>query len=107
MLKGKKAVAFAGLADNDQFFDSLEQAGCVLVQHVFLCRPPPVWLQTIWTGSPRRLKKTRRDVLVTTFKDYVKIENRKRWPLPLVSVDVEIQLLDHAHRFRNFLSHTP
>jgi len=106
MLKGKKAVAFAGLADNDQFFDSLEQAGCMLVRtfsfadhHRYGCTDLDRIAQTA--------QEDKADVIVTSFKDYVKIENRKRWPLPLVSVDVEIQLLDHAHRFRNFLSHTP
>ncbi|MBC2712474.1 MAG: tetraacyldisaccharide 4'-kinase [Desulfosarcina sp.] len=103
ILKGKKTVAFSGLADNDQFFDSLEQAGCNL-DHKFSFadhyRYGPKDLDRIAETA----KEKGAEVLVTTFKDFVKIENYTRWPVALVAVDVNIQLLGDKHCFLNFIS---
>jgi tetraacyldisaccharide 4'-kinase len=103
VLQGKKAVAFCGLADNQQFFDGLEQAGCVLVHtfsfadhHLYGCR------------DLNRIAETARekaaDLLITTYKDFVKIEKKESWPVALMAVDVTIQVLGDQRRFFNFIS---
>lgn len=105
ILKGKHAVAFAGLADNDQFFESLEQAGCNL-QHTFSFADHHSYHHTDIDRIASTAKEKGADVIVTTFKDFVKIENDNLFPLALVAVDVNIQLLDDQHRFLNFISDT-
>ncbi|WP_372682208.1 tetraacyldisaccharide 4'-kinase [Desulfosarcina sp.] len=91
MLKGKKAVAFSGLADNAQFFDSLEQAGCALV-HTFSFADHYHYDASDLDRIAAAAKKKGADVLVTSLKDAVKIENVKQWPVALVVVDVIIKL---------------
>ena len=103
MLKGKKAVAFAGLADNAQFFDSLEQAGCMLVRtfsfadhHRYGCIDLDRIAATVIEKSA--------DVLVTTLKDFVKIERVKQWPVALTVLDVTIKLTKDEDVFLKTLS---
>jgi tetraacyldisaccharide 4'-kinase len=102
-LKGKKAVAFAGLADNSQFFDSLEHAGCKLVRtfsfadhHRYDCND----LDRIAAAA----EKSGVDSLVTTFKDFVKIESQRKWPAAMTVVDVAIQLPTDEADFINTLT---
>ena len=101
-LKGKKAVAFAGLADNAQFFDSLEQAGCVLVRRFSFAdhhRYGRDDLNRIVAAAGSKGA----DVVVTTAKDFVKIEIFKHLPVALVVIDVSVQLLCDKHRFLSFI----
>jgi len=91
MLKGKKAVAFAGLADNDQFFDSLAQAGCRLVQ-TFSFGDHHAYGSDNLDRIAAAAEEKGADVLVTTLKDYVKIEHVKQWPVALTVVDVTVIL---------------
>jgi tetraacyldisaccharide 4'-kinase len=103
MLKGKKAVAFAGLADNAQFFDSLEQAGCMLIHtfsfsdhHRYGCIDLDRIAATVIEKSA--------DVMVTTLKDFVKIDRVKQWPVALTVVDVTIKLTKDEDVFLKTLS---
>jgi len=98
MLKGKKAVAFAGLADNDQFFDSLEQAGCLLV-HTFSFADHHRYGPNDMDSIAEVVKAKAADVVVTTFKDYVKIENWDQWPVELVAVDAIITPINYEDEF--------
>ena len=74
LLKGKKAVAFAGLADNAQFFDSLEQAGCVLVRR-FSFPDHHRYGGNDWVRIAAAAGSKGADMVVTTAKDFVKIES--------------------------------
>jgi tetraacyldisaccharide 4'-kinase len=97
MLKGKRALAFAGLADNAQFFDALRQADCQLVQtveyedhHTY----DPIELDRIAALAEKQAV----DMLITTLKDYVKIEGFARIPRQLVVVDVAIRVVGDEDR---------
>ncbi|BBO67500.1 tetraacyldisaccharide 4'-kinase [Desulfosarcina alkanivorans] len=102
-LKGRKTVAFSGLADNRQFFHSLKQAGCELV-HAFSFPDH----HRYGSGDLKRIAETARktdaDVVATTYKDFVKIEGETRWPVALVAIDVEIRLFGDRTHFLNFIS---
>jgi tetraacyldisaccharide 4'-kinase len=102
LLKGEPAVAFAGLADNDQFFDSLKQAGCMLAHTIAFADH-----QRYTLADVDRILATAREnrvgLLITTYKDWVKIEHVTPWPLAVVAVDVRIGWLDGGDRFRAFL----
>jgi len=101
-LHGKRALAFAGLADNEQFFASLEQAGCVLEKTISF---PDHY--RYGEKELERLVETAEEngvnLLITTFKDYIKIQN---WgaPINLAVIDVTIQLVGNEDTFRNLIS---
>ena len=102
-VKGKSAVAFAGLADNDQFFGALELAGCLL-KHRFAFPDHHRYGSTDLERITQTAKEKDADVLITTFKDFVKIEHYRHWPVALVVVDVEIKLSqDDEKLFRHIL----
>lgn len=100
-LNGKRVIAFSGLADNAQFFDSLRDAGCEVVKtvsfpdhHAYL--PPDV---------DRLAEKCRNfhvDAVVTTAKDAVKIDFPCTFPAEVIAVDVRIQFSE-IDRFTAFL----
>ena len=104
-MKAKKAVAFAGLADNDQFFTSLEQAGLML-EHTFAFADHHSYADSDVDRIVATALDKGAEVLVTTFKDFVKIENDGRWPMELVAVDVNIKLIKDENIFRDTLSET-
>jgi tetraacyldisaccharide 4'-kinase len=101
-LAGKTVVAFAGLANNDQFFDSLKLAGCRLRDqfhfmdhHRYDCGQ----LEKIVESA----MENEADLLVTTLKDYVKIKTYRSWPLLLAVLDIDIQLVEKDDHWRRLL----
>jgi len=103
ILKGKKAVAFAGLADNAQFFDSVEQAGCMLV-HTFSFADHHRYGCIDLDRIAATVIEKGADVLVTTLKDFVKIEHVRQWPVVLTVLDVTIKLTKDEDVFLQTLS---
>ncbi len=102
ILKDKKAVAFAGLADNAQFFNSLERAGCILAHTVSFADHHRYGFNDLDLIGKSAGKRDI-DCLVTTFKDFVKIENGYKWPVALVAVDVDVQLTNAEDSFFEIL----
>jgi tetraacyldisaccharide 4'-kinase len=102
ILRGKKAVAFGGLANNDQFFDSLKRAGCLL-EHTFSFADHYRYVRNDIDRIARTAQEKGAEVIVTTFKDNVKIQNCNRWPVALLVVDVIIQITKPEDNFLSFL----
>ena len=103
VLSTKRVVAFAGLAENTQFFDQLQQVGCVVCRAVCFAdhhQYTPKDLEQIATMARREHV----DALVTTSKDFVKIQTYNGWPVELVVVDVAIQVLENEQLFRSILA---
>ena len=98
ILTGKKAVAFAGLADNSQFFDVIRQANCRLVQtleytdHYQYNRSDLDYIAAV-------AEKQAADILITTLKDFVKIEAFEKRPSRMVVIDVSIRVTGDGDRF--------
>ena len=103
ILKGRKAVAFSGLADNNQFYDSLEQGGCRLV-HQFAFGDHHQYC----TGDLERIVKKAvakgANLLITTAKDWVKIQSIYRYSMTVIVVDVRIGWREDPACFHTFLS---
>jgi tetraacyldisaccharide 4'-kinase len=102
MLAGKKAVAFAGLADNGQFFDALTASGCVILRRYDFSdhhRYANAQIESIMADA----RNLNADFVLTTAKDAVKIKRNAEWPIPLLTVDVNIDFPGQATRFRQFL----
>ena len=101
-LKGRTVLAFSGLADNAQFFKTLEEADCRLA-HSFSFgdhhRYDAADLQRIAAMA----KKKKVEAVVTTLKDFVKIESLRHQIENLVVVDAAIKMLGGGDRFCRFL----
>jgi tetraacyldisaccharide 4'-kinase len=102
-LRGKTVLAFAGLADNQQFFDVLENAGCRVLDRISFGDHHPYAADDLERIS-RAANRTGVQIMVTTFKDFVKIQNRIDPVLPLVAVDVTIRIHGDPLLFRRFLN---
>jgi tetraacyldisaccharide 4'-kinase len=101
-LEGKKVVAFAGLANNDQFFASLESAGCELVDRFYFVDHHRYNCSQL-DQVVRSAIENRADLLVTTAKDFVKIKKYRSWPLILLVMDIDVQLVEGKEHFRRLL----
>ncbi len=103
-LTGKKVVAFAGLADNSQFFNLLAQAGCT-VCHRFAFADHYSYRRSDLDRIAAMATQKGVDLLVTTLKDFVKIQSyRRHWPVELVTIDVAIRFLKDEGRFQAILA---
>ncbi len=102
ILRGKKAVAFGGLANNDQFFDSLKRAGCLL-EHTFSFADHYRYVRNDIDRIARTAQEKGAEVIVTTFKDNVKIQNCNRWPVDLLVVVVISKITKPEDNFLSFL----
>ena len=104
-LKGKRAICFAGLADNQQFFETLRQAGCRLINTVAFSDHHR-YSRFDMDGIAAEAVQKNADLVVTTFKDGVKLEASFSWPVPLVVVDVQIEFIGNENHFLDLLAIT-
>lgn len=101
-LAGQTVVAFSGIARNDDFFRTLAGWGADIAQS--LGYPDH---HAYSEADLARILRVARQIgaggLVTTEKDFVRIQPRLDWPLPLVVVGVRIDFGDQTERFSNFI----
>lgn len=102
-LGGEKVSAFAGLADNQQFFDALENAGCRVVHRISFGDHHSYAAEDLERIS-RAANNSTAEIMVTSYKDFVKIENRIAPRMPLVAIDVAIRIHGDTHAFSRFLN---
>ena len=102
-LRAKKAVAFAGLADNQQFFEMLRQSDCQLVQ-TFAFSDHHHYTRLDMDAIGAAARQAGADLVVTTGKDSVKLDRSFPWPLPVVVIDVQIEFLAGESRFLQLLA---
>ncbi|WP_319525021.1 tetraacyldisaccharide 4'-kinase [uncultured Desulfosarcina sp.] len=102
-LRNKTVVAFAGLGNNQQFFDSLNRIGCTLSRTFsFEDHHRYSFLETTQIAESARTLQV--DAVVTTGKDFVKIADFNSWPCKLIVVDVKIELIKAEDRLRKLLA---
>ena len=103
LLRNKNVVAFAGLGDNQQFFDSLKPFGCRLARTFSF--EDHHWYSFVETKQLAESAKILHvDAVVTTGKDFVKIADFNMWPCKLIVVDVKIEVPDAEDRLRKFIA---
>jgi tetraacyldisaccharide 4'-kinase len=102
-LKGKNALAFAGLAENQQFFESLRVSGCKLAETVSFTDHHSYDQSDIEHLIQTAVEKNV-DLVVTSLKDCVKLDANVQWPFELIVVDVCIEFLNDEKRFSDFLA---
>lgn len=102
-LASRKVVAFGGVADNRPFFDSLEEAGCVVLKRCFFPDHHRYCIEEL-AAIAESAEKLGGEMVVTTFKDFVKVAAFSGWARQLVAVDVTIQFCTDGDRFRIFIA---
>jgi tetraacyldisaccharide 4'-kinase len=102
-LTGIKAFGFAGLANNQIFFDTLGQLGANLLgtlafedHHAYGDEEVAHIARTAMAAGAQWL--------VTTDKDYVRLNNKLQLPLDLVVIGVDIEFIDDAARWRQYIT---
>ncbi len=92
-LKGRKALAFSGIAANENFFEMLRDTGCLLVDGM-----PYRDHHRYRRSDISRIRQTaddqQADIIVTTEKDYYRLPPATDWGRTLVVVGVEIVFPD-------------
>jgi len=90
VLKGKRVLAFSGIAANEIFFETLRDAGCRLVDGM-----PYRDHHRYRRSDIRRIRRTaddqQVDIIVTTEKDYYRLPEATDWGRTLTVVGVEIK----------------
>jgi tetraacyldisaccharide 4'-kinase len=94
-LNGLKGLAFAGIADPDQFFDSLEKCGVRLVATIAFPDHTDYGEEEI--AALAKLKRSSRaDYLITTAKDAVKIPVNQVGDFPFYVAQLEVHFHDET-----------
>ena len=100
-LKGKTALLWSGIAQNNSFRATVENLGCRVADHLEFrdhYRYEARDIQLI----RNRLAKTNADLLVTTEKDLVKVDRRMEWPCDLAVIGIQIRF-EQEERFKAFI----
>jgi tetraacyldisaccharide 4'-kinase len=102
-LTGIKAFGFAGLANNQAFFDALDQLGANLLgtlgyedHHAYSGEEIAHIARTAVAAGAQWL--------VTTDKDYVRLNNNLQLPLDLMVLGVDIEFIDDTAKWRQYIS---
>lgn len=101
-LKGRKLCGFAGLADNDAFFDTIADCGGNLVgtlafEDHFAYEKMDIQKIT------RFLLSSGADALITTDKDFVRLSGKTMFPKELLVMGVDLHFADDEDRWKTFL----
>ena len=101
-LKGKKAVLFSAIAKNTSFLQVMKESGVNVLDHLefkdhYRYKEPDILLIN------RAAKKVCADVILTTEKDWAKLNQDIEWGLDLIVIGIQIEFED-SQRFESFLN---
>ena len=101
-LRERRVFAFAGIARNDDFLHTVESFKCDIKGFI--------GNEDHHRYSDGDLSKILRlageanvEYIVTTEKDYARIDNRTTWPIDLVVIGIEISFIDDSKAFADFI----
>jgi tetraacyldisaccharide 4'-kinase len=103
IVKGKRIYSFSGIARNGDFRNSL--SACGGVESGFLEFPDhhfysPEEMELIFQNS----EKTGAELLVTTEKDFMRIDGKVTWPLDLVVIGIKISFNENSASFEGLIN---
>lgn len=101
-LRGLRVYAFSGLADNDNFHQTLSALGCQVVG--FRHFPDHYWYQaTDVTRLQKEALQTQAQVIATTEKDIIRMDKDTAWPLKVVIFGINPDFGNQEDAFHQFL----
>lgn len=101
-LKDKKAILFSGLADNKQFFISMEKLDVNILCHIEF-KDHYRYLDHDILKINDKSKKYQVDFILTTQKDYAKLNSSIKWEKDLIVIGIDIQF-EYPEKFEEFLN---
>lgn len=102
-LKKRKIFAFSGIADNNHFKQTLEDLHCDIMGFIGFA-DHHYYERKDLSNITRCAANAGADLLCTTEKDYVRIDNKTSWPMDLAVIGVEISFGDNESNFLAELS---
>lgn len=100
---GMKAFGFAGLADNQAFFDTLHHFGANLCGTLAF-EDHHAYDEKEIARIARTAVHAGADIMVTTDKDYVRFEHTVQLPLDLMVIGVDIEFMADKARWRQYIT---
>ncbi len=101
-MAGRRVFAFSGVAKNDEFLYTLSGFKCEVVAKMGF-PDHHRYSDGDLVRICRRAEKLAVDFIVTTEKDYVKINRDPGWPADLVVMGIDVSFGDDKERFYTFL----
>jgi len=103
ILKGKKVLAFSGIAQNEDFKKSIEKISCNIKG--FVGYPDHHSYSDIDLSYLLQSSMAKNvDFILTTEKDYVRIAHKIEWPIKLVVIGIKISFGKDENSFKTFIS---
>ena len=99
LLRGRRVVAFSGIARNDEFKRMLLSLGCDLAG--FTGFADHHWYAAEDVGRLiDQVRQTGAGLVITTDKDYARIHDQVKWPVDLAVIGIKISFMGQSGRFR-------
>lgn len=100
-LQGKKALLFSGIADNRSFRFTVETMGCTVLDHLeftdhYRYKEPDILM------IKEKMGQIDADILITTEKDWIKLDPGLDWQATLAVIGVTIRFKDEQG-FQDFI----
>ncbi|WP_457553717.1 tetraacyldisaccharide 4'-kinase [Desulfobacula sp.] len=100
-LKGKKAVLFSGIAKNAYFYSSMKKLGVNIMDHLEF-KDHYEYKESDILRVQRSAKKACADIVLTTEKDWAKLDQNSKWDLDIIVIGIQIEF-EHPQKFESFL----
>jgi len=101
-MSGRNVFAFAGIAKNNDFINTLEHFNCNLAGYRKFSDHHRYTKEDL-DALLKSAKDLRTDIIVTTQKDYTRIAGRINWPVDLVVIDIKISFKENEAVFAKFI----
>lgn len=101
-LKGKKTVLFSGLANNRYFYDAMKELDINILCHLEF-KDHHRYNNSDTVTINKAAKKKCADIILTTQKDWSKLDSNIKWSRDLLVVGINIQFQE-PEKFKTFLS---
>lgn len=100
-LSGKRAVLFSGIAKNKSFYHSMKESGVNVLDHLefkdhYRYKESDVFMIN------KAANKAGADIILTTEKDWAKIDPEMKWAKDLIVIGIQINF-EHPQKFESLL----
>ena len=100
-LKGKRALLFSGIANNASFYQAMEELGINVLDHLEF-NDHYRYKESDILKINQTAEKVSAQVILTTQKDWVKLDQDIKWAMDLIVIEIQIEFED-PQRFEALL----
>ncbi len=102
LLKGAKVFLFSGLGNNDDFWETVKSFGCNIAGFKHFS-DHHAYSRNDCIDIYKMAKVSEANFIVTTEKDFVKIDTDFKWSLDFVIVGIRVNFVEGENDFINFI----